>query len=121
MCVSHVAALISGGPEPWRAVASCTPSREVTNRMSRPAVMAAMLLRPAYPSLQSGHPLDAFGARLAFQREPPGAGEPHAFIGQHVGDERLDALVVGALPCERAGIEQQERLADARPVALVIE
>src|SRR5436190_3104202 len=49
------------------------------------------------------------------------SGKPHALVGEHRPDDGLDALEVALAPGERARIDREKRLPDARLVALLGE
>src|SRR5262245_31221096 len=65
--------------------------------------------------------LDAVGAQLSFGGEAPRAGQAHALVGEHRRDHRLDALEIALVPGERAGVNGEKSVADARPVARLRE
>src|SRR5256885_1621127 len=55
------------------------------------------------------------------QLPPPIAGQAHARILAHRGDERLHALVEDVVARERARVDREDRLPDARGPALLGE
>src|SRR5271154_5831747 len=63
----------------------------------------------------NGH---TFDLRLGGERATTLARQANARVREHRGDQVLDAFVVSCPARERVGIDREERLADAWPVAL---
>ena len=106
----------------WRP--SATPAREPVHRGPDAAAKSTVprtvsARRARRRAARRGRRCLGLGAPA--QRLAARARQPHAFVGQHLGDERLDAVDVDVAAGQRRRVDHEEGLPDARPVAFVDE